>query len=68
MEAFIDEENQKVEWCNNMPIAIGLALATFKFFDLKRHPKECLLLAVNQVKDVCESLRPKEEINAVLQG
>ena len=47
VEAFVDEEGKKVEWNENMPFSIRLALDTFKFFDLKRHTKECLMLAVN---------------------
>ena len=66
MEAYIDEENKKVEWDESLPFAMRMALDTFKFFDLKRHPYQCLMLAVNQVKDVCESLRPRDEIDAHL--
>ena len=32
VEAFVDRESQKVEW-DNMPIAIQMALSTFKYFD-----------------------------------
>ena len=50
-----------------MPTVLSMALATFKFFDLKRHPYSCLVLAINQIKDVCESLRPRDEIDSVLR-
>ena len=67
VEAFVDEESQKVEW-ENMPIAIRMALDMFKFFDLKRHPLQCIILAINLIKDEGEPLRPREEIEQVLQG
>ena len=50
-----------------MPITISMALATFKYFDLVRHPYSCLLLAINLVKDDGESLRPRDEIDNVLK-
>ena len=68
VEAFIDDDSKHFEWSENMPNAIGMALGTFKFFDLKRHPFSCIMLAINQIKDVCESLRPKEEIEQALQN
>ena len=68
VEAEIDADNVKVEWKGDLPITISMALATFKYFDLIRHPHSCLVLAINQVKDVCESLRPRKEIDKVLKG
>ena len=67
VEAFIDEESQKVEW-ENMPLAIQMALGMFKFFDLKRHPYQCIVLAIKLIKDEGEPLRSREEIEQVLQG
>ena len=68
MEAHIDKDGEKVEWSEEMPTSISMALATFKYFDLCRHPFSCLVLAINQVKDVCESLRPRKEIEDALEG
>ena len=68
MEAHIDRDGEKVEWSDEMPTSIDMALATFKYFDLCRHPFSCLVLAINQVKDVCESLRPRKEIEDALEG
>ena len=68
MEALIDKDDEKVHWNDEMPKSISMALATFKYFDLCRHPFSCLVLAINQVKDVCESLRPRKEIEDALEG
>ena len=57
----IDDEQSKVEF-ENIPPAIGLVLSDYRFFDLRRHTYSCLMLAINQIKDVGESLRPSEEI------
>ena len=67
MEATIDKDDERVFWNEKMPKSIDMALATFKYFDLCRHPYSCLVLAINQVKDVCESLRPRDEIDNALK-
>lgn len=66
MEALIDADDRRVVWNDEMPKSISMSLATFKYFDLIRHPFSCLVLAINQVKDVCESLRPRDEIDGAL--
>ena len=51
-----------------MPPVILLALEDFKFFDKKRHPYTCLVLAINNIKDASSSLRPTEEVEDRIQG
>ena len=58
-----DDDAKKVEW-DNMPPVIALPLEHCKFFDLKRHPYSCIMLAINQIKDASQSLRPKSEVEA----
>ena len=64
--ATIDEELKQVEWDveggKKMPPVLSISLASFRFFDLKKHTYSCLELAINLIKDSSESLRPDKEI------
>ena len=64
--AIYDEDAKKVEW-ENMPPVIAIPLDQCKFFDLKRHPYSCIMLAINQIKDASQSLRPMSEVEAQIR-
>ena len=52
-----DNEREIAEW-DQMPPEISMEISTsFKYFDLKRRPDVCIRLAINQLKDFCQTLR-----------
>ena len=60
----IDEDapgGPKMFW-QDMPLAIDMALSQFRTFDQRHHPYSCIVLAISQIKDASESLRPSDEI------